>query len=70
MMRFFQGLAMLMAAVLILTGISAAFAEEENIYTLPVDMSGGMPYQDSSFNKENANVKGTGVKSYNIMEAK
>ena len=52
-MRFFRGLAMLMAAVLILTGISAAFAEEEKIYTLPVDMSGGMPYQDSSFNKEN-----------------
>ena len=53
MKRSFRRLAMLLAAVIILSGAAAAFAEEEKVYTLPIDLSGGMPYKDSSFNKEN-----------------
>ena len=51
MRRFFRGFtALALAAVLILSGICAAFAEEEKVYTLPIDLSGGKPYDASSFN--------------------
>ena len=53
MKRFFRGLAALLAAVIILSGAAAAFAEEEKVYTLPIDLSEGKPYQDSIYNKEN-----------------
>ena len=43
-------LAALAAAVLMLSDVSAALAEEEKVYTLPVDMSGGMPYDPGNFN--------------------
>ena len=40
-------LAALAAAVLMLSDVSAALAEEEKVYTLPVDMSGGMRIRPS-----------------------
>lgn len=41
-------LAALAAAVLMLSGVSAALAEEEKVYTLPIDLSGGKDFDSKA----------------------